>query len=858
MSAKSLGRFALLLGMEALAACISILFIPSESGSSLLLGLSAARLALLALMLLLAATGMDLFWLSWKAHPLVERIRRSVHAALNNRRLYPVIIAGVIALTAASLLVLLLTFRFTDAALRAPLVRLSPLTGWIFLAGAQALAFLPKWRDASFDSQTIRASLAPTLWALAGLGVLSWLVGATGLGLQPDRTGWDSPGTPILDTQVGMALLAAVGLVGLGAWLARRLGWTLTRIDRAAMALIWLAAVLLWQSQPLTPTYFSPTPRPPNFEFYPYSDAAGHDLDGQSLLIGEGFDGPVEKPAYSAFLAFVHALVGQEYTAVVNAQILLLALFPVFLYAIGTRLHSRLAGGLLAAMVILRERNAIALSGEINVSHSKLLMTDLPAALALAALTLLLLRWAQDKRPRLIWPLWTGAALGLILLLRSQSIIFLPLLLLMAQVHADTRRRRGLQVGLVLLGFGLAALPWLFRNYLESGTFGYAQPYQMYYMATQYSLHPEDNDPGFPADAQVDDYVDLGSARVATFVRQHPGEVLRFMTAHTLHNEVSALLALPMRFDFIDRLVIYQGLLPFWPERQVELWERCCSLDRYIEVAPYWEAWDGRFPPEAYGPLALNLFLVALGLGVAWHRVGWPGLLPLAVHLGYSLSTAIARVSGWRLILPVDWILLLYYSLGLAQIAWWAWLYLGGRRRLFADPPHTQSRQGATRQTLLTHAALIVCLGLLIPLSEAVIPARYQPIDSPQAIQMWEENAAGTAFDVADFLQQPGAEVLVGRALYPRYYRAGQGEPGGEWAAFNPLPFSRLGFVLLGPRDNHVILPWMGTPPALPNGADVVVYGCQAEGYFRAAALLINGTATVPWVSNTHPAWVCP
>ena len=223
-----------------------------------------------------------------------------------------------------------------------------------------------------------------------------------------------------------------------------------------------------------------------------------------------------------------------------------------------------------------------------------------------------------------------------------------------------------------------------------------------------------------------------------------------------------------------------------------------------------------------------------------------------------SASTAIARVSGWRLILPADWVLILYYCLGLAQLAIWVWGYLGGSRRIFPESRPKSTAQPRNNRRLATQAALILVLALLSPAAEALLPARYQPLDDAQATGLWGQSDLADEADIAGFLEQSGAVALVGRALYPRYYPAGEGEPGGDWVAFNPLPFDRLGFVLLGPNGNHVILPLRTAPDAFPNGADVVVYGCQVQGYFRAAALLFSQDEAPGLLSDAPDAFACP
>src|SRR5690606_15209241 len=98
---------------------------------------------------------------------------------------------------------------------------------------------------------------------------------------------------------------------------------------------------------------------------------------------------------YVMLLAGAHALLGGNYNAITSAQVLVLALLPAVLYLLAARLHSRFAGLLLAGLVIVREVNSIALGGIINLSHAKLLMADLPAALALAAACLAAVAWLR-------------------------------------------------------------------------------------------------------------------------------------------------------------------------------------------------------------------------------------------------------------------------------------------------------------------------------------------------------------------------------------------------------------------------------------------------------------------------------
>ena len=848
--------YLLLLAAEALLAIALVFATPSESGHSLFLGLSLTRWILVAGLLALGSLCVAMLWMEWSKHKRWPAIEETILTAIQHPMVYALFIGLGLVLSVAGFYLLLLTFKFTDEFVSALLWRVLPLTGWLFFAGIQTLILLPRLRFSSRPSAG--KTWLPALAALGTVTVVGLIMAMTGFGLHPDRTGWENPGAPLLATQIFIAWLGAMLLYALVFLLEKRFGWQVSRGDLAAALILWLLAIWVWQAQPLTPTFFSPTPRPPNAQYYPYSDAATHDLSAQKFMVGEGFGGVVEKPLYSFFLALLHVLVGQNYSNVVAAQVVVLALFPAVLFFLASQLHYRLSGALLALAIIFREANAINLSGEINVSHSKLLMTDLPAALGLAVLALLLLRWLQADRRRLRWPLWIGAALGLLLLLRSQIIIFLPILLAFAFWRGGkTLRARGLYAGLLLLGFALTALPWMWRNFQQTGQFGYSQPLQALFLAKQYSLAPEEADPGFPEGTPVSDYVSLGFSKVLQFTVDYPGEVAGFVTTHFLHNELSSFLALPMRFDLADKAVTFYNLRPFWIGAEDRLWAECCSLNSYISDTPYWQNWDGVFPADAWPPLLVNVLIVSVGFSVAWRKVGWLALIPVGIHGFYNLSTAIARISGWRFILPVDWVPLLFYCLGLGQLTLWGWDHLFGTRLAGSSQasPHKERIPSWHKQGLPALATVLLASGLLLPLAEEAIPARYSNFDA-EATWRGSQMAEQTGLDLTAFLQQPGAGLFWGRGLYPRFYAAGTGEPGGGGTAFNILPFSRLAFWVVGIENNQVALP-LAVSPAFPNAVDVLVLGCAEENYFKAAAVVFPEGEAPDLLANGSSIFLC-
>ena len=126
-------------------------------------------------------------------------------------------------------------------------------------------------------------------------------------------------------------------------------------------------------------------------------------------------------------------------------------------------------------------------------------------------------------------------------------------------------------------------------------------------------------------------------------------------------------------------------------------------------------------------------------------------------------------------------------------------------------------------------------IGALIPIAGILYPQRYprrEPAVLLNEIQPALARLGFTTDAVSAFMAQPDAVVLDGRALYPRFYQQGAGEPV-RYLPFRQANYPRTVFILIGPDGQRfTILP--GTvPKVLPNASDVIVLGCHEyeEGY---------------------------
>jgi hypothetical protein len=446
-------------------------------------------------------------------------------------------------------------------------------------------------------------------------------VAITKIGTTPDTAYWGEPGPAIQGWQFILSMV--VGFIVL--LFSTHYSPLTARITNIAFPLlIYITAVTLWLSVPvdvLRNSFYAPSSPPLNTPL-PYSDAGYYDFASQSLLIGtDYFDGIPPRPLYVTFLAFLHLLFGQDYPAIIAAQTFVLALFPVALYYLAKKLHSPAAGVTVALFAIFRELVGLWISSSTRVANSKIFTTDFPTAMSIVFICIVVIWWLErrDLKSTVV----AGGAFGLFLLFRTQSMLTLPFLFVLAWFAFQRKTGEWFKAGVVFgLAMVLTVLPWLTHNYTIAGKFSFDDPNQVAVIYSQYSFT------GNLDLRQFDPERDSVGQRIVSFTLENPAYVANFIGAHFLNTEIGGLLALPLIKPF-------NGL--------------------QAPVNLYWMEWNGSL--EWYNLFLLLIYLVimAVGFGTVWRRMGWLGFVPLAFNLGYALSNGIARFSSWRYNLPVDW-----------------------------------------------------------------------------------------------------------------------------------------------------------------------------------------------------------
>ncbi len=692
--------------------------------------------------------------------------------------------------------------------------RLLPLLGYFLLLCGEGTLFLLVLRFGLHRAAVseLAASRKPILIALCALAIVSAFVALTRIGVTPDSAYWGEPGVPIQGWQFALAILA--GLAILIAGLAVRIP---DRTDLYIGLGMWLLAVLLWLSVPAFATrnsFYAPI-TPPDNQPYPNSDAGYYDSMAESLLIGQPYQGEIPtRPLYIVGVTGLHLAFGENYGLIIAGQTLLLALIPVVLYFLGKTIHSRAAGLTAALFSILREWTTILVSSQTRVSDSRTLLVDLPTLLLVLVACLLTVRWLARRHEGSA--VIVGGLFGLLLLLRTQSLLIAPLLLIIVVLAYGLRNRRWiLPVVVFAVALVATAIPWLVHNYLQAGTLTLDAPFQYQIIASQYR---------YTGNLDISS-IDLQGKSVAgiliTFLLRDPRFVLGFVATHFLATEMNGLLALPL-------IEPYAGLT--------------------APVNLYWLDWTGQLAALNLVLILVYLAVIAVGLATSWQKLRWAGLVPLVFSLGYALANGIGRFSGWRYDLPADWISYFYFAIGAAQLLGFAALLFGAiPARLFtatASPLASRLRPSATAFMV----AGFVLVGSLPWMAQGLASPRYLDQDSAHLAGILGASPALSRTglipaQVESFAASPGAAVESGRVLYPRFFSRNLGLASAHpWPAYAPRDFPRLGFLLLNQTRSDVVFPSRQLTGPFPQAADAIVLGCQREGYIEARLVLFPGS----------------
>jgi hypothetical protein len=820
----------IILSLQSLALLFFLLFDISESKNNLFLWYSKQRLILILIFFLITASLVGLFIIYSK---LKDKIHKFVTTFVNGNYLS----VFVIFITFLLLSIIVLYSIPRNLIQYEYLVyydRLLPVCLFLSFSIVEIIVALYLFRNQKRiqpDLKIIFKSHISLIFIL--VFIVFVLVLLSGIGNRPDPISWRQLGSPLLIWQLIFSVFIGFtyGVYGTKFENLHRQKF----VDFILIVSIFIIAITSWMSLPLQKAYTAPSVRPPNMEVYPYSDALFYSLSAESVLSGYGIYGStiVPRPLFITELVYIFALSAGNYSRIITLQTLVLALIPILLFLIGKNLYGRSLGISLALLSIFREYDAIQSTPFIPVSNTKLVLSDLPALLAFLILTLLIIKWVRTDNHQKHYPILVGGMMGLMTLIRTQSIILLPFIILFALIkyrpfnHFSWLKN----TGLIILSFVLTISPWLIRNYSLTGQLIFDQKEQTDFVASRYTIDTPLDDSG----AENNNNLLLS---ISSSIIKSPSFFISFVSNHFIRNVICTLLVIPP---------ILNGN----------------TLDFLYNDTDWWNTPILSLNPSEILGVIIILTIITFGIIKTYKRAGFSGLIPLLLFIAYNLSNGLARNSGGRYNLPIDWVGYTYFSIGLLYIFQSIYMLIKPKSSKIDALPNSQVsiRRGNWGKNY-AYIILFVFISSLIPITESIFPKQFNSLTNVEINNIVKQDSQLSTY-VGRLLSDPTKSVIHGKELYPRFYLAGQGEPGSAWVAYSKQQYDRLGFqVIYSGGRSDVIYSTKNIPEYFPNRSEIILIGDfqtayigdKAEKYFAPDLILfLNTDPFVYYSTQTIP-----
>ena len=812
---KFFGASAALVGIACLA---WLAFIPADPKNAVVFGMSASRLAIWIAALAFEAGLVGLAAALWHGR---GQPAQWVANSMQNRQITQA--AGIAGILLLSLLLLSPSVTANYSAIFErirPLLAMAAGVAFSFTLGARAMHGL----------RTLRPVLHPNEWKPAILifaGLLAVMLAAAML--YPDGTRedyWFESGIPIMGWQV--ALSAAFGWL-VGGWFEKRP----RSIQNAVLVALFVAIGVIWAAQPVTPSFFNPKPGKPTGQMFPFADAADYDLQGQASLQGTLLNAGefLDRPIYPAFLAALHAVLGQNYQTIVQAQAFFFAILPLLMFLIGRRMHSAGLGLAAYAAGFFWGLNSTRSTAILNTATPQHYLSDFPAAIALALLVWLSLRWLDDPEPSSHRSVLLGAAIGFASLIRYSLLGYLAFIpfLLMAKVGkqwAPLART----AGLLLLGFVLVLTPWNMRNALLTGRLDIP-------FASKISFILEHRYEDLVYEAANRDRVRATETAIAMAAAganptatptapaatdpqtKPPAEkqpkqktaAKNWFAAHLAHNLAGNLYALP-------------GSLFAQP-----------YLQTLSSSQPIWQiSFNGQPNPGNAVVLGIVLAVLAWGMGRQWRTHPLPAMALAAAYTGVALANSFGRTSGGRYAVPFTWVAILAL---LAAIFW----LQNNRPTPVGAGTNLPNQKRRSRLWLACMAALAIGASPIVWENVALLT---NPPPAQTSLPRLLQNNPGPAkpaeiASLQSVLAEPNAILYTGRALYPLHSHSAIAQSNIGFKTWLTQRRSIHFYLVLPHNITHVFLASDEVVP-LGDAQMVTVAGCEIKNALVARGIWLH------------------
>jgi len=741
-----------------------------------------------------------------------------------------------------------------------------------------AVIIKKNWNISGFiaDKKSLR-SLILTTCVLFVIFLLTYLIYPR---LTDDYSWYGRYSVPILATQVFISWVLITSLMQLSDQINIKIpSFLLKNIDWIIFLGIWICAAVLWVSQPIEfveDSYFTTIeqhmrPFPPAYEIFPWKDSRHYFHISESVVIGEGIYRSTDKALFLAFESVNNWLAGGSYEKMLNLQIGLLAFFPPIIYLLGKELHSRSAGLMGAALAVMQEINGIGIMDEFPVVSSKVLLSEpfMQLWTGLIALTAVVAFKRNPKKQGNLF-LICGSVLGLSALIRLNTLIVIPFLLLVIFVYYfHDNKTLFKHACFFMVGTILALTPWMIYNTVkfndplafikgkgavinrrqEKITSQKDSQYNSFeYSPVITNLSPNPNssmlinanannnqqkgskastlinyevsiqvgDEGMAVDKEINNAIIESMQSYGLFEKSEFCQLSLSVLRHFLNNVITS-------FSILPTSIIPQDL--YHGSRNQRFWEGY-DVNLYQGINPVL--------------LILNLVIISIGISKVVEKNRIVGFIPLAVYLGYHLSNGFATASGNRYAQPVSWVIFFYYSIGLMVVSRWFYHQINNNppkkklQTILTEAELTRKKRGV-KTWLLIMAILLIGSA---PVAAELLPVNRFPELDNELIALkilgdsdCQEKIKDAGFintqDFLDLANEKGYSASIGRVLTPILLNKE------EYKLIYPKAWESLGrddelltFFFLEPKsDNpHQLIFYPGDQNVdLHNGSDALI-----------------------------------
>ena len=228
---------------------------------------------------------------------------------------------------------------------------------------------------------------------------------------------------------------------------------------------------------------------------------------------------------------------------------------------------------------------------------------------------------------------------------------------------------------------------------------------------------------------------------------------------------------------------------------------------------------------------------ISFGIIFACNRYGIVGVFPVILSLFFILGAAVSRRSGYRHILPVDWVGYLYFFAGIIEILR-VYINLFRTEKFPAnwggsgfEKYKDSNKKFLTRKAWLWSLVYFMFSALVI-FSMRVIPPRLPEISNEQMGEFIIQSVPDTISKerMQKLLNVENMVVEIGTALYPRAVNAKFSQAPVD-PFYSPYLYDGaeyLGFHFINQDNKGVKFEFeqQEDAPRFPNGSQVVVFGC--------------------------------